>query len=366
MSVEFLKTRLHHGYRYKSRIFIFWVMFFDGLLSLFPRRRSPIPAQPRSILIMKPDHLGDLLMISAVLPFLRERYPEAAIDILCGSWGSSILQNNPAIRRLVKFDHIAYDRRRISACRKLLDFLLAVRQTVVRLLQERYDLCLNLRDAGGDLILLARLGGCRHVIGHATGGCGPLLDTVVPWNEGLHEAEHYLEVLRPLGVDAALADLVCRIFPQPDDHTAVAALLAEYHLDSFVVVHPGCGDRRKLRSAAFWAGIIDSLDPCFQVVITGTLDEEPLCREIEKLTSRPLHCMNGRLSVAQLYLLLDKAAALYALDSLAAHLGASAGIPTTVFWSETNDPGQWRPLGKKVEIRHGDGVISLLAPNKDI
>jgi ADP-heptose:LPS heptosyltransferase len=344
------RTRLHHGYRFKRRALVTLLRVFDGVLKLLPHRSVPIPEAPRSILVMKPDHLGDLVMVTAVLPLLADRYPGVAIDVLCGPWGGAVLENNPAIRWLLPLEHILYDRRPVSAVRKLLDFFRSLGHTVKQLRAERYDLCLNLRDAGGDLIFLARLGGCRHVIGHSSGGLGPVLDTAVPWTEGVHEVEHYLEVLRPLGIEASPAGLRYRLHPQPADREKVSLLLERHRIGRFVVIHPGSGDLRKLRPASFWAGVVDSVDDC-RVVMTGSKDEERLCADICGHTDRELLCLAGELTVVQLYLLLQKAEALYALDSLAAHLGGAAGVPTTVYWSETNDPEQWRPLGETVTVK---------------
>ncbi|HZV82403.1 MAG TPA: hypothetical protein VFF53_09580, partial [Geobacteraceae bacterium] len=145
------RTRLHRGYRYKNKALIKVLQVLDYLLSLLPRRHSPLPVTPRAILVMKPDHLGDLLMLTAVLPLLASRYPQAGIDVLCGAWGGAILANNPAVRRLLPLEHIYYDRRQVSPFRKLLDFCKSLGHTVKQLRAERYDLCLNFRDAGGDL-----------------------------------------------------------------------------------------------------------------------------------------------------------------------------------------------------------------------
>jgi heptosyltransferase-3 len=345
-----LRTRLQQGYRYKNRALIIALQILDYLLSLLPRRRSVLPPSPRSILLMKPDHLGDLLLFTAILPLLAKRYPDTAIDLLCGPWGEPIVVNNSRLRRTIPLAHIAYNRGRMSLVRKLLDFLRGVGHMLKVMHHERYDLCLNLRDAGGDLVVLARLGGCRHIVGHATGGCGPLLDTVVPWVEGCHEGEHYLELLRPLGITASLADLRYVLFPSPADEAFVAAILAEYRLESFVVLHPGCGDKRKLRSSDFWIEVVAGIDPDVSVVVTGTADEMPLFEEITVKADRTLIALLGGLSITQLFVLMRKAVKVYTLDSLAAHLGAAAGVPTRVFWSDTNDPVQWRPLGEQVEL----------------
>lgn len=345
-------TRLKYGYRFKNRWLVAGICLFDNLLTLLPRRSSVLPSAPRSILLMKPDHLGDLVMLTAVLPLLAEHYPDAAIDILCGPWGGAVLENNPSIRRLIPFHHILYDRRKTSSGRKLLDFWKSIMHALKVMREERYDLCLNLRDAGGDLILLARLGGCRHIVGHGTGGFRTLLDEEVVWHEGRHEVEHYLEVLGSLGIVAGLADLHCQLYPQPADGELVSRLLTEVvGGESFVVIHPGSGDRRKLRPAAAWAQLIDGLDASLQVVVTGSGEEEQhLFAEIAALSTRKPLSLVGALSVTQLYLLLQRAVHVYTLDSLAAHLGAAAGAATTVFWSVTNDPCQWRPLGEEIVV----------------
>lgn len=350
MPADLPKTRLQSGYRFKNRLAIAVITAIDFCTGILPRRKSALPEEVRRILVMKPDHLGDLLMTTAVIPLIAARYPGAAIDLLCGPWGKGVVTGNRFLRSIICLNHPFYNRSPAPLVRKLLDFWQSLMHTIKILRQERYDLCLNLRDAGGDLILLARIGGCRHVIGHGTGGFRALLDTVVSWEEGRHEVEHYLEVLRPLGIVAALPDLRYELKPQAADETRLARLLAEAVREPYVVIHPGSGDRRKLRPAADWAQLIDGLDPALQVVITGTGDEQPLFADIAARTSRKLLSLMGELTVPQLYLLFHGAVRVYALDSLAAHLGAAAGVATTVYWSATNDPGQWRPLGPGVTL----------------
>lgn len=344
------RQQLHHGYRFKHPLAIAAMRAVDVALAQLPWRLRPLPEKIANILIIKPDHLGDLMLLSAVLPLLSDRFPHAAIDLLCGPWGDAVLANNHRLRRRIYLVHPAYDRRAVALSRKFVDFLSSVWHVLRDLRRKKYDLCLNLRDAGGELILLARLGGCRHIIGHATGGFGSLLDTVVPWQEGRHEAEHYLEVLASLGINAPLEALRYELHPGKDDAAVVDRIIAENHLGQFVVFHPGSGDRRKLRPAQFWGQLIDTLPQQCHIVITGTQEETVLYDEISGHSARQICNLMGRLSVLQLFVLFTRAAAVYALDSLAAHLGAAAETPTTVFWSDTNDPAQWKPLGDQVVI----------------
>lgn len=342
---------LHSGYRFKDRRVIFCCRVIDALLTFLSRLPRLLPDRIGKILLMKPDHLGDMLMLTAVLPLLKERFPQAAVDILCGSWSLPVLENNPLVRDRIVLDHLFYNRRKVSFAGKVGDFLRTLRQALKQIRGERYDLCLNFRDAGGDLILLARLGGCRHIIGHATGGFGPLLDTVVPWDEGRHEVEHYLEVMRPLGIiGASVSDLRYELYPTTADEERVATVAAAHGLSSFVAIHPGSGDPRKLRSPEAWARLVETLDEETQVVFTGTGEECRIFDEVTPLVRRSLVCLMGELSIPQLFLLFRQARQVYTLDSLAGHLGGMSGTHTVVFWSPTNDPDQWRPLGEKVEL----------------
>lgn len=341
---------LHMGYRFKDRRVILLCRVMDAVLAFLRIKQRPLPDRVGKILLMKPDHLGDMLMLTAVLPLLQERFPQAAMDMLCGSWGLAVLENNPLVRKRIVLDHPAYNRNKISLAGKFQAFLRTLVETVATLRRERYDLCINFRDAGGDLVLLARLCGCRHIVGHASGGFGPLLDTVATWEEGKHEIEHYLEVLAPLSIRASIGDLGYLLYPSPSDEERVSAIIGEYRLGPFVVLHPGSGDPRKLLDGSAWARLVEAQDEGVRVVFTGTGDERRIFDDVSRLVKREMVCLMGELSIPQLLLLFRRARRVYTLDSLAGHLGGMSGTHTVVFWSPTNDPGQWRPLGGDVEL----------------
>ena len=42
---------------------------------------SAAPSEPRSILVVQLDHIGDAVLTTPMLRALRERFPETAIDV---------------------------------------------------------------------------------------------------------------------------------------------------------------------------------------------------------------------------------------------------------------------------------------------
>jgi ADP-heptose:LPS heptosyltransferase len=76
--------------------------------SALPRSR---PADGRErVLLIRPDHLGDLLLATAVLADLRRRRPEAELWALVGPWSAPILAANPDLDRLLAYPFPWFDR----------------------------------------------------------------------------------------------------------------------------------------------------------------------------------------------------------------------------------------------------------------
>ncbi len=334
-------VRLSHGYRFKNGLVIVMLLAIDGLLRLMRLEKRPLPEVPGRILLIKPDHLGDMLMLTSVLPLLRQRYPHAAIDLACQISASEILKLNPYINKYIQFEHPLYLRRRPGITVTISGLIAAFKEIKVG----KYDLCLNMRDAAGDMILLAKLAGCGCIAGHSTGGFGPLLDILAPWQEGRHEVEHYLEVLEAIGIKGDITNCNYLLYPSGDDALFVEHVLERFEKRPFVVIHPGSGDVRKLRSPREWAKVADTFPEETCIAITGTREEYSLFKEITGLTNHPIVNLTGELNIQQLALLFRKAEHVYALDSLAAHLAAFSGVSATIFWPFFNDLNQWRPLG---------------------
>jgi ADP-heptose:LPS heptosyltransferase len=132
-----------------------------------------------------------MLMLSGILPVLSTRFPEAEIDLLCGSRSCALAETFQRFTRIFTLDHAMLNRRKLPASQKWLRFFRDLLAILPRLRRERYDLCLCLRPFGWNLITLARLTGAQFIAGHATGGCGPLLDAVAQWRTGAHTVEHH-------------------------------------------------------------------------------------------------------------------------------------------------------------------------------
>src|SRR5215207_7056378 len=64
-----------------------------------------------SVLYIKPDHLGDLLLATPVLAALRQRLPDARVTALVGPWSRMVLQRSPDLDVLLTCPFPGFERR---------------------------------------------------------------------------------------------------------------------------------------------------------------------------------------------------------------------------------------------------------------
>ncbi|NJO05268.1 MAG: glycosyltransferase family 9 protein, partial [Chloroflexaceae bacterium] len=146
------------------------------------------PTHYQRILLIKPDHLGDMLLCTPALRLLRERSPEAHITMLAGPWSVGIIEHNPDIDTLLMLPFPAFDRNAPRLPRPLARlwpyYLLAKYAVLLR--SGRYDVALLLRDDHWWGTALALLAGIPQRVGYATPENWPLLTQALPWQSGDH------------------------------------------------------------------------------------------------------------------------------------------------------------------------------------
>lgn len=342
--------RLNKGYLYRNTIAMAGCMLADNILRLLPIRKRRFPEQVRSILIIKPDHLGDLLLMGSVLPLITELFPGSSIDLVTSKWAMPVAVALPGIRDIFEVNHWVHNRTDASLRKKLWDFCCSFWKTLRALRARRYDLCLCLRSFGGNLISLGRLSGAGYLAGHGTGGLGPLLDAEARWQEGAHETEHFLEVLTLCGISRP--DAWPLFYPplsgaDPQRCEQVRQQLgipAEY-----IVIFPCSGEPKRMFPPDYWRKMI-AIQPedCF--VVSSSASEKQAALAVVRDFSNAIVAA-GDFSLPDLALFLGGAKHIHTVDSFGAHLAGASGTPVTVHCRPDGaDMRQFIPLGERVRL----------------
>lgn len=175
--------------------------------------RPMAPIQPKKILVVRRDNVGDLVCTTPAFAALRERFPEAQIGALVNSYNAEVLHGNPNIDYVFvyqKLKHTSGLKARIRAVATRL-------KLIVKLRYWRPDITILAKssyDKHG--LSFARQIGAKNIIGFMPDGLNqvtnlPDIRLAPPGLAALHEVEAVNQLLAPLGIKHALGSL--QVYP---------------------------------------------------------------------------------------------------------------------------------------------------------
>ena len=313
-------------------------------------------ATPR-ILLIRPDHLGDMLLVTPILQAIKEHIPAAHVTMMAGQWSADIVERHPALDNLITCPFPGFQR----ATQKPLAPYQLLLTTASQLRRHKYDLAINLRPDfwwGGALLYLTAI---PHRIGYAIAPGAPFLTQALTFPTAEHATISNLQLasaaLQTLGYDALLEPYTPARYPlyfkpTPQEQAVVqerlqhANILAETPV---VVIHAGTGGAVKLWRAEAWAHIANRLASTHilptpaRIVLTGSLKERPLLDQIAQHIEIP-PLLLADLTVGQLAALLARAQLVLGVDNGPLHMAAAQDTPSIRIYGPT-DPHIFGPWG---------------------
>ena len=302
---------------------------------------------PRRILLLRPDHIGDVLLTAPAVALLRASLPAAHLTYIVGPWSLAVARHGPPVDSLRTLRYPGFTRR--PGQHAIAPYLLLA-QEAARLRREAYDLAVIFRPDHWWGALLALAAGIPVRVGGATPETRPLL-THLRATSGTHAVEQARSLAR-LALDTINATPVepgdpgvFRVTPQASD--AADNLWRRLSLSEHrvVAIHPSAGAPLKSWPVERWAGLADALHADgFAVVLVGAPQDGPLLSAIAARTSQAPPLVHGQP--------LEVSAAIYrrshivvALDSGAAHLAQAVGTPTVRLYGPAPPAtfGPWPP-----------------------
>jgi len=306
---------------------------------------------PRRILVVKLDHLGDVITATPALRALRDAHPEARIDLLVAPAVAPLFEDGPLVNRVLSYDSPRYRRGP------------AFQDTALPMQGERYDTIIELRGDWPTLSLPFRVGAARR-LDRGSVRIRDWLSRRFGGRRGrsrapLHEVESNLEVVRPLlpaGTPATPPAAEIHIsFPA---HDSLEWRLAEADIDPsrpIVTIHPGAHWRPRAWLPDRFAAIADWVAEHYdaQVVLIGSAGERDVEAAVrDRVGKARALSMFGTLTLPELAALLQRSSLLIGNDSGVAHLAAACGAPTVALFGP-QDPRRFRPWSdRSIALHH--------------
>jgi ADP-heptose:LPS heptosyltransferase len=316
-------------------------------------RARPLAAprqDPRTILILQLQQIGDSVLFTPTLRALRARFPEARVDLLVNNVSWQFHKKTHYAARLV----LAPSWRAGRGGTRLRPML----RVLARLRRERYDLVVaDITQQAFKYTLLSFLIGARQSIGFDVRNRGFLHTLQVPFRVDANWVECNLDIARTLGATAiSPREEVC--FDE-DDVSYVERLLAEEGISvdaPLVVIHTGSNWQSRTWYPERWAALADRLNAASgaSVIFVGTTQEEPEVIETRRLMHTQSVALIGRTDIPQLAALFQRADLFVGTDSGPRHVAGAVQTPHVVLMSSQDDTDRW--LG----WRRGETVVRTL------
>ncbi|HUI07548.1 MAG TPA: glycosyltransferase family 9 protein [Verrucomicrobiae bacterium] len=274
------------------------------------------------ILVVRGGAIGDFIMTLPAIGALRERWPEAHIEIL----------GYPHIIELAQGRYYADATRSIEA------------KPMAGFFVPNGILEPTLMDYFGSFnLVISYLFDPDSIFANNIRRCGvKQLIEGSPRPRELHAAEHYCKPLESLAiyVDAPRP----RLYVGESDRAAAAGFLKMAGREPIVAVHPGSGSEKKNwpieKFAAVARWVMDELAAQL-IVVAGEADERAVEKFAGLLESRKFRLARG-LKLVELAAVLERCALFLGNDSGITHLAAAVGTPTVALFGAAS-PSIWEP-----------------------
>lgn len=305
---------------------------------LFYPKRLPKDFVPKRILVVKLDHLGDVILATPVFSNLRHAYPNAELHALTGRWSRVVLERHPDVNAVFDYNSPAFSRTGQSTTLK------QAFQLYRELHRQKYDLIIELRgDWRTTKFSLLQL--TPHRLSRAALQIENKLGR--PRFSGTHETTRNLDVLRHAGIPTSIQTATFSVTTA--DEKWASDFLAIHKIDKqcpLVAIHPGSPIPLKRWLPERYAKLADWLiaRKGTQVLFVGVKDEIPIVTEIQRRMKGISINIAGETTLTQLASILHTCNMFIGNDSGPMHLAAAVGTPTIGLYGP-GDPTRFAPIG---------------------
>ena len=309
----------------------------------------PIPAarrtHPNRILLIRPDHLGDVLLTSPAINALKSANPQLEIHALVGPWSADVIANFPEIDLVLTLAFPGFSRTAKANLRS--PYQLAV-STAARLRRIGYGSAIILRPDHWWGALVAQLAGIPVRIGYDLADVEPYLTESMPLNHE-HAVIQNMRLFKKWIPASKPEDMVNQFIVHENDRAYIKGYLNAWGINNnkpIFCIHPGTGTAVKHWTEQGWAQVADILSEQLnaQVVFTGSDSELSLVQRIVNAMKQPAIIMAGDTRVGQLAALFQRAKVVLGPDSGPLHLAVAVQAPTVTLFGPA-DPVEFGPWG---------------------
>ncbi len=270
-------------------------------------------SDPKKILIIKIDQMGDVLFSTMLLPLIKEKYPQSEIDYVINKKAEQILIANPHVNNIYywqsfilnnvpgrgKFSFISW-KNNLSTWRMLK--------------QQKYDIIINARSFIPSGNLSWKFLNPKKLIAFNISQQSFLADNIVSYNLYAEEWQNYLNLLKPLGINKIEGEPRSEFYNISD---------CNIESENLAIISPISFNSERSWSLEKWIKAVKILiKKNYLVILIGTREQKECLEKIKGDTNSLIFID----SIPKLADLIKKADLFLGVESFPAHLALTFKI----------------------------------------
>ena len=342
----------------KKRLFAWFLNIALYALTLPFRLLNPPKStnirKPGSFLIVRLDHIGDVILSTPIYHSIKERFPNAKISVLCGSWAKEILENNPYVDSLIVIDCPWWTSSRNDVDKGKV-FIRQLRKTIREICYRRFDVFVDLRGDIRHIFLFGWIPRIPVRISYTRSGGAFLLTSPFLYEGEKHEIEKSYNLFSEF--EPIKRFWKTEIYTKLDNINSLQNKLGvslNINSDDYAVIFNG--GRSKLRrlnngKVAQLCSILIrnySIKCCYVGHHDDLEDGEKVDRSIDSHFGNFLN-LCGKLTLLEVRDLIDLSRLFIGSDSSVLHLSTSTDTPSISLFGPLN-PDQAMPIGLNKKV----------------
>jgi ADP-heptose:LPS heptosyltransferase/GT2 family glycosyltransferase len=322
----------------------------------------------KRILVVKLDHIGDMILSLPAIKMLRDRFPNARIAMLVGGWSQTIIEKVKEIDDILTFNF--FFEKSDAGERSLSDEEMQFLEDMLR--PFHFDLAIDLRRHPETRKVL-KLSGARYTAGYSTGKddawlskcleVSPEMQDICAQINKPHIAAQMCRLIQVIPSGNIAEDEAPIILPmtlpfdKEDDN-----LMKDYpnllQADFLVGIHASVGSIIRQWPIEHFARLSDLLVERNNalIVLFGAKSEKEIASQLYELMHHKdrMFSLIGKISLGEFISIVKYCHLFIGNISGPSHIAAMRGVPTLTIFGSQVLPHEWQPLGEKtMSVRLG-------------
>lgn len=313
---------------------------FGSILRVFKKRR--IKKEPKEILVIQLDHIGDMLINTSLLSDIKKYYPNAKLSVLIRTLAKPVATYIDSIDEIICFDTPWLSREKHLSWIETLKFCFKN--------FKKYDLSFEVHGDPRNIFLAFALS--KFSIGTGTRGLGFLLNQDIGW--GREHDVHIVEMQNRMlkGVLQKDIDPSPTSLDIPDEiNNNVQSLLKDnkVNIGEYYLIQMSVGEVNREWPNEYWKELVEKLLKEDKQIVCADLNKE----KIEAIRP-PKELINNffefSVSLVEYTAIVKNAKAVISVETFCNHVASCFETPSIAIYSGVTFTDEWAPYMKKKQL----------------